>query len=182
MDEIIYYKTRFSGPSVRESEAEKPGMVYDRTPNLLPKDEEFEPVKAGVVEGSPGGMQYDKTFPDPLDVGEFKVELSKQESELYPSMSSGNDTMAFSGVSGFLRGEFEKALDKGGDNFTKSLGHYEKVICGGDLFQNSEPLVQDRIRTLFSEGGQLRDKETLGIFWEKVESFLAGAGIEINKK
>jgi hypothetical protein len=178
--EIVYYKTRFPNPSATESKAKNLEMIYDRTPSLLPKNEEWEPVKAGVIEGSPGGMQYYKTFPDPLDVSEFKVNLSKQENELYPSMAPGNDIMAFSGVSGFLKGEFEKALDKGGDNFTKSLGHYEKVITEGDIFRDGDPHFQDGIRSLFSEARELGNKEALATFWERVESFLVG--IELNKK
>jgi hypothetical protein len=156
-------------------------MIYDRSKSLLPElpeGEEYEPVKAGVVEGTPGGMQYDKTFEDPFSPKVFKVNLGKQENEIYPSMPPGNDTMTFSGVGNFLKGKFEKALDGGGENFTKSLGHYEKVITEGNLFQNSDSGVQDVIRGFFEEAKGLRTREDFSTFWSKVENLLIDAKID----
>ncbi len=201
MTEVIYDKTVFpSRPQSAGVEAERdiryersldkpPDLAaareagkifYDRSKDLLPKDGEYEPVPPAKIQ-TDKGMIYDASYPDPLDPSVFKVGLSKQASEqIYTSTPANPDEMTFSGVGNFLKSEFSKGLDNGGDEYSKSLSHYEKVITEGDLFRNSDIGLQSQIRNLFAEVKGIKTKEELAEFWGRVEEFCGN--LEIKKK
>jgi hypothetical protein len=132
-------------------------------------------MKPGVVEGTPGGMQYDKTWEDPLSPDVFEVDLTKPASEIYPTMAGQNEKIVFGKVGKFLKTEFESGFDKG--DYSKRLQHYEKTVLEGSIFRNSDPMIQDEIRRIFAEAKGLTSKEALAKFWDRVEGFLVGVEI-----